>query len=344
MLRNIACLVFGNFKLKLGALAVAVMIWLFAAQRLTEQVDLTLDLTIDEPPSYQIISPPQERVRLRIAGPGSLVRRLRSEATQGYLKLSHALKPEDTEDGWMTMQPSANWLNIPEDELVQLDIRGVQPRRVRFLVSEIVDRLMPVKVQFSGEPRSGYEIGEARVVPSDVKVRGPQWMLDKLQAVRTRPFGIGGIDASFSGRVQLVAEEEVEVSGQAVKVPLSLSTEAVRVYVDVKRQSVEKTFENVPVGVWTTLNFPYAVQVEEGANVAITVSGLPREVSGIERESIQAYVDLTSLATEEIPVGKSHLYKEKVRIKLPEGVSVSSARADPESLTVTLRNQGPVSE
>jgi len=344
MQRTIYSLILGNLKLKMAALAVAVMVWLFAAQRLTEQADLTVDLVISVPSSYQILSPPQARVRLRVSGPGSLVRRLRSEATQGYLNLSHNLTMEEVEDGWMTMRPSADWLTIPEDEYVQLDIRSIQPRQVRFLASKNVDRLMPVKVQLAGEPRAGFEIGDLRAVPSDVKVRGPQWMLDKLQAVRTKPFGISGIDDSFSGRVQLVTEEEVEVSNRNVQVPLSLSMEAVRVYVNVKRQSEERTFDNISVGVWTTLNFPYAVQVEEGAAVTVRLAGLPREVSRIERESVRAYVDLTSLASEEIPVGKSHLYKEKVRIKLPDGISVSTTEADPESLTITLKNPGPTSQ
>lgn len=166
-------------------------------------------------------------------------------------------------------------------------------------------------------------------------------MLDNLEGVRTRPFGIGDIDASFSGRVQLVTEEELEVDEETVQVPLSLSMEAVRVYVDVKRQAGENTFEGIPVGIWTTPDFPYSVEVEEDTAVKVTVSGLPREIGRIEKASIRAYVDLTSLAEEEIPVGKSHLYKEAVRIKLPDDVSVSSARASPESLTVTLRNPGP---
>ena len=344
MFRRIVSLVFGNFKLKISALGVAMMIWLFAAQRLTEQADLTVDLVIDAPAAYEIISPPQERIRLRVTGPGSLVRRLRAESTQGYLKLSHTLTQDEVEDGWMSMQPSADWLNIPEDELVQLDVRGVQPRRVRFLVSKIVDRLMPVKVELSGEPRAGYEIADVRMAPSDVKVRGPRWMLDKLQAVRTKPFGIGGIDASFSGRVQIVSEEEVELNDQKVQVPLSLSIEAVRVYVDVRKQAQERTFEKIPVGVWTTVDFPYVVQLEESATATVTVSGLPREVSRIEKESLRAYVDLTSLAAEEIPVGKSHLYKEKVRVKLPEGVEAGDVKTDPESLTVTLKNPGGSSQ
>lgn len=341
MIRRALALVFGNYKLKLSALVAAVVIWLFATQRLTEQADIPVELNIQAPPGHQILHLAQNRARLVIAGPGSLVKKLRTEAGQGYLKLSHRLSEEEAEDGWTRLELAADWLTIPEDELVQLEIRRIQPGRVRLLTSRITDRLLPVRVQLTGEPRTGYEIGSVTAVPSEVRVRGPRWVLDEIEGLRTRPFNIAGIDSALSFRAQLESEEQVTVDDQSVRVPLSLSTETVRVHMDLTRQAKERTFQNVPVARWTPFDFPYVVEVEEKPQVTVTVSGLPQEVDRIEQGSVGAYVDLRSLAGEQIPVGKSSPYREKVRVKLPDDVSVGSVQAEPESLTVVLKNPGP---
>jgi len=341
MLKKLSRAVFGNLKLKLLALVISLAVWFYAARQVTEELDLFVPVHIQTTPGYQILKQSSEFVRLRIAGPQSLAGRLRTESAQGYLKMSPALNQEQLRKGRARLRAEPAWLNIPESELIQLRVTYQSPSEITVYVSPITERTLPVREQLMGEPRTGFEIVGTSVVPSRVKVRGPELALERLEYIQTQPLVIWNIDSDFRrDDVALLTEDTVELdNGEEAPVQLQLSSKTVSVKVAVSAQEQERPFEDVPVEFLMPLAFPFEVEIPpEERSISVIVRGLPHNLERLRPESFRAYIDLRDLANEKIPVGGSHPYKENVTLHLMGDVPVSSARAVPDRVTIKLKH------
>jgi len=68
------------------------------------------------------------------------------------------------------------------------------------------------------------------------------------------------------------------------------------------------------------------------------VTAAPANLKRLQPESIRAIIDLTTLADEQIEVGASALYEERVRVWLPEDVTYRAVQCEPGHVTLRLKN------
>ncbi len=342
MLKKALSAIFGNFRLKLMALIISVGIWFYADNRLAQEAPVTASLEINPPPGYVLFFQDERSARMQIVGPRSLVSRL--QLAQNYLRLTRNLTEHDLKDGWAALRVEPDWLlpNLPEREFIQLKFRSILPATVRVFASPSEKRLMPVEVKASGDPPPGFRLLEpVSVSPSEVEVTGPAVALDALSAIATEELPLWNVRTD--SHLPLALQNQVEVvldDGTRATATLKLTPARVvaRVYVTGEPEE-QRTFEGLLVVPMQPPGFPYEAQLVEGeARVTVTVSASPENLRKLQPESVKAYVNLSALASEQIPVGGSALYPEPVRVQLPPDVTYSTARADPVRVTLRLNN------
>lgn len=342
MLKKTLGAIFSNIRLKLWALLISVGIWFYASSQITEETTARASLKITAPPDYALIYPSADMARMTIAGPRSLLSRMRGDLD--HLQLSYNLSDKEAAAGWSTLKIGADWLlpRIPEEQYVQLALREVSPAEVRVFVSPIRERTLPVTVHTSGAPPVGFRLADTPTCsPSQVKVSGPAVAVDAMKSVETSELGLYDIQGSVRKRLSL--ENEVPVTldnGVKVSVPVSLNPSMVDASVQIVGEEERTgTIENVPILLLASPGFPYAAEFAQGEDtVSVLVRASPTNLKKLKAESVKAYVDLGKLSQERIEPGGSAPYKEKVQVSLPEEVTYSMAVARPDRVTLLLKN------
>ncbi len=342
MFRGTFRAIFGNFWLKLLALIISVGMWFYANNSLIDQKDFDARVTVIPPDGHKIVLQKQQDVRVRVSGPRSVLDRVENDIIHN---LTRTLTVQELKDGWAKLPVDRDWLRftLPESDIVQLRFKYVTPPEVDVFVSPIrMAVVLPVKIQTSGMPAAGFRlVPEPEATPSEVTVRGPAVAVDGMKFVPTASIPVYGSRSDIYQPIALTEDVEVALdSGDRVTVHLALSQTAVdaRVYVS-GEQEQEQRFDNVPIALTVLPGFPYGVELLEGeVNVSVVVTASPANLKKLKPESIKADVDLTTLADEQIEVGGSAPYKERVRVWLPPDVTYRAVRCEPERVTLLLKN------
>jgi len=344
MVKRMLRAVFGNFRLKFWALVIALGIWFYAASRMTEEVTVRMALDVKPPSGYVLIHQDPKAARVSVAGPRSLLARVRSDLTQGFVRLSYAMAAQDLFGGQATLDITPDWLrpSLPEGDFVQLRFRNITPSEVKVAASAVRERVLPVKVRAIIETAPGYRLVEPpSSSPAQVTVRGPAAALDAMDSVPTAELALYDLQADVHRPVGLQGEREVTLAtGQTVSVPLELRPQGViaNVYVS-GEEDRQETFDNVRVQLLVPPDFPYQAELAEGdRTVSVRVAASPGQLRRLRRESVQAYVALAGLAGERIELGGSAPYKEPVLVLVPPEVTCTMARAEPARVTLVLKN------
>jgi hypothetical protein len=336
--------IFDNFRLKLWALVISMGIWVYASSQITEEATFRAALHIIPPPGYAVVYQSDASARVTVAGPRFLLARLRSDLSENHLTLTHDLADSEAVGGWATLKIVADWLmpRLPEREYVQLRLREAIPAELKVLTDRIKQRALPVVVRASVQTAPGFRLAEGpSCSPSHVQVRGPAAAVDALEAVSTRELTLYDIQADVQQEVSLQTDVEVALdNGERASVPVEVDPPKVTARIRVSgEEEQEQVFEQVPVWLLAPPQFPYVAELPPGAaEVSVVVRASPTNLRRLRRESIRAYVDLAKLAAEPIEPGSSHPYTEKLRVSLPPDVTAGMARAQPDEVTLRLKN------
>ena len=347
MLKKATEAIFGDFWLKLTALVISLGIWFYANSRLTEEIALRAVLEVTPPPGYALIHQNARSARVTISGPRSLISRLEGEfgRNQFQLKLATVLTEEDVTNGMASLKPDRRWLrtDLLERELVQLKVGDISPKEVKVFVSPVVERRLPVDVRVSVHPAPGFLLAEPpSATPPEVTVRGPTIALDSMRSVPTVELTLyEDVRSDLRRRVGLETQVPVILAdGTTVSVPLEVSPPTVSAHIAITGEpEKEKVFPDVPLAFMQPARFPFAAAFGEGEErVDVIVRASAAELAKIEARQVRAYVDLSSLADEQVPPGAAVPYRERVRVELPPEVVYTTARAEPDRVTVLLKN------
>lgn len=97
---------------------------------------------------------------------------------------------------------------LVRDMAVQTGVKGVtvSPGRVSVTVpvTALPARALPVRINLTGTPAQGYEMGEILVQPAQVQVTGPQQVIENIAEVRSLEVDITGATEDVEREVVLV--------------------------------------------------------------------------------------------------------------------------------------------
>ncbi len=327
-------------QLKVVALIVAIVVWVYANSRVQQEVSLRAPVEIRVPDGYELVYQSHEEINLRLRGPQYIINRRQEQAALGNLTLRVPLSPEEVAGQTVEVNARPAWLNIPDTELVRMEVLSMRPSDLRVRISPIVTKQIPVNVELSGMPRRGYQIKETSTVPPEVEVTGPKIVVEQLEKVSTEEVALWDVSSGFRRMVRLQTRAMVPVeTGKEVPVDFRVKPTSVAVHVKTGREEVERTLEKVPVRLMMPPDFPFRVQVGEGeSHVKVVISGLPQQVENLTRDALMAFVDVSKLAGETIQPGEKALYKENVQIRQLGDPNVQVQSVIPAKVTTILKN------
>jgi len=197
---------FANLGIKVLALLFAMAVWFFIASGREASRDVAAPVELKGVPEGVMINGPEPAtVSLRVAGKGRDLFRVRPEDFSVVLNMS------DRKVG-------THVFDITPGDVIYSGGAGITVEKIlseKAVIVELerrVTKAVPVKVAFSGSPRSGYYLGLPEVQPPRATLYGSASVLEKVRAVSVA-VDAEGRDAPFVAEVPIRAPAGITLVG-----------------------------------------------------------------------------------------------------------------------------------
>jgi hypothetical protein len=291
------------------ALSLAFLVWLYTRSRDQETLDnvpvpVEIGLAVGQLDQYDLEVAGQSRVPVSFTGPPSCIRELRGLLQRGAVQVDLTLTVPEERRGEAryhdTVRVQASDVPVPPG-VVAMVAEG--RNRIPVTLRRLVELRLPVRLDYVSDDR----IGQLKLEPATVLVRGPQDVLERARAVPTTPYTLAAPpeptstrEAWVRGQVPLVKELE----GRPIRcVPAAV---AFRIRFPPRRKVYD--LANVPIKFLCPGDFALRPRFgcEHPGKLKLRVTG-PAD----EPPAVQAYLDLT---VGEFGPGRN---VERLQIQLP---------------------------
>ncbi|HOO76822.1 MAG TPA: CdaR family protein [bacterium] len=300
-----------NLWLKIFALAGALVLWYMGSREVYVPETVEVPVELDLPEGYTAVSvtPPAVRVEVEYPKDGEV-------PDVNSLRVVHTIG-SGVEPGVIAFNLTAADIRTPS----RVRFTSVSPSGIRVRVDRMTEKVLPVKIVYTGRPRSGYRIEDTSISPSEILVPGPESLLNEMKEIKTRPLSVLGRSVSFGASATLEP-----LPGYTGKVPL-----AVNVYTTIGPELKQKRFADIPVRVMMGAGNPEGVILDPD-RVTVVLSGRERDIDSAAPGDISAYIEVIGLA--------SGTYELPLKTRLPPGLNLD--RAEPRTIRVTTERSAPV--
>jgi YbbR domain-containing protein len=184
-----------NWRLKLLALFMAVMLWAATARDSTSEIGVDVPLEYQNvPANTEVITDTTNTVEVRLRGPSALIKEISS---QDILTTIDVGKMEKGSEKIVTL--TKEHVRGP----FGVDVVGVNPARVRVTLEPTVSTQLKIVAAVTGAPADGYRVQQVFVTPDSVKVEGPANRVRLMENVQTTPVDVSGKRESIRQTVDL---------------------------------------------------------------------------------------------------------------------------------------------
>ncbi|HET9201376.1 MAG TPA: CdaR family protein [Dehalococcoidia bacterium] len=305
-----------SFRENAGLLGISIVLaiglWMFVTNEenpdRTDDFPFPLAVEAVNVPENLAVFGPLDPVTIRVTAPEDTFEDLEVEDFRAVADLSNAVSGEAQVP--VTVDYTGGRRNV--------DIEGVSPSTVTVNLQPLVEREFPVRVDVTGPPPLGLNVGDIEVTPEEVTVSGPEEAVALVDEV------IGEVDLGSVGVALEAFETQVELVPRSSQgftvVGVVLETQTADAVIEIERETLQQT---VPVVVETTGTPAAGFRLSD-----LNVTPLTVVISG----PLQALADLENISTEAIDLNDaSESFTEEVALDLPDDVS-----AVPDSVTVEV--------
>ena len=203
--------------LRMMAVALAILLWLLVTveRRGERPAEKVVEATVTyNPPPGMVILDPEARVRVRLRGSESAIRRVNPYQIDVQVEI------EEAREGLVVVQLQPENVLMPED----FEVISIEPNVLRLRLDHEIRRLLPVEVPLIGEPAGGAEVGRPRSTPEQILVVGPSALLNTVDRLRTNPISLDGHAFDFQeSTLVLVPDPLLQLQTQVVSVYVPMS-------------------------------------------------------------------------------------------------------------------------
>jgi YbbR domain-containing protein len=187
-------LLFENFGLKITAILLSILLWLFASSRGLSEIALDVPLEFkDVPPGLELMNHSIKVVGVNIKGQERIVRTIRSSDIRAFVDLSKAKKGESI------YSINKNNIKLPPG----VTATNITPSYVKVSIEESVTKTVEVRPIIVGIPGSGFYIKSISVFPERVMIEGARSRVNVVDTIKTEPLDITGIRETVSRDLEL---------------------------------------------------------------------------------------------------------------------------------------------
>jgi len=261
-----------NWKLKLAALILAMLLWTSLRVEAMDRQSLPsvpVRVQLNDPRWAQVAEPDPTTVTVDFSGPARELFSLRMDRPTVMVPVDE-VSSADT-----SVLIRAEWVRLPDRPGVTVE--AVEPRSVRLAFEPITQAAVPLALRLRGSlPESLALVEPVTASPDFVRVSGPASQVQALDSVPLRPVDLSGLEASETRRVPV---DTTGLSGAVI------SPGNVRVTFALEER-VEQSIPGIPV---VPPDGGRAVTVEP-EEMSVTVSGARSRVRELNSSVLRVEV------------------------------------------------------
>ena len=286
-----------NLPIKIAALIVAVVLWLYVMNDQNPAIDggFPVPVTIENAPEGYQLSSDTDKVTIRVRGPRSLF--VSADASDFHARVNLA----DFAEGERAYTVEAS---VPYG----FELVSISPDKMTINLDRMVEKTLKASLTISGVPASGYTVDKVIQADEAVKVQGPRSLVDQVVHVAGH-INLSGQSRDDVAQVTLVAlnTDGREVAG------VTLVPSSTEVTVKLARGLTRKVVEVQP--------HPRSDLAPNLKLEGVTVTPSRIEIAGTE----DVISKISVIGTEEFSLADVRTTeKREVRLQLPEGVTVTN--------------------
>ena len=286
-----------NLPVKIAALIVAVVLWLYVMNDQNPAIDggFPVPVTIENAPEGYQLSSDTDKVTIRVRGPRSLF--VSADASDFHARVNLA----DFAEGERAYTVEAS---VPYG----FELVSISPDKMTINLDRMVEKTLKASLTISGVPASGYTVDKVIQADEAVKVQGPRSLVDQVVHVAGH-INLSGQSRDDVAQVTLVAlnTDGREVAG------VTLVPSSTEVTVKLARGLTRKVVEVQP--------HPRSDLAPNLKLEGVTVTPSRIEIAGTE----DVISKISVIGTEEFSLADVRTTeKREVRLQLPEGVTVTN--------------------
>ena len=282
-----------NTSYKVLAVVLAVFVW-FLARKSGEPIQMSFYAPIvfkNVSPEFQVISdPPQVNIVVHTNSRDSF----NPQEIQAVLDLDKA------QEGTLSYVLTENHILSP----VKVEITRIHPSQITVRIEELIEKSFSIKSRYHGTPKKGYLLGDIKIVPDTLTMRGPRSVLEKMDHISAHEIELEGLNESATMRVEL------DLPGGNVQI-IHQNVDFYTAEVTIISLPIKKRFDNVAVYL-RNVNY---VSVINPKTFNIFVEGPEYLIRELDRNEIFGEIDLSTYEPGNYP-------KVTPKVVTPEGITV----------------------
>lgn len=170
--------------LKLSALILAVILWLFVTSKGQTEVAMNVPVEYTNIPSgIEISRNMVKSVNIVVRGHESILKNIKQENLRVFLNVGRAKKGE------AVFPVGNNDLKLPS----AISVVSVQPPAVKIFFEETASRKAVIKPAITGTPEDGYYVRSIDVSPAEIFIEGAKSEVRKTGVLKTEQIDINGL-------------------------------------------------------------------------------------------------------------------------------------------------------
>lgn len=218
-----------NWAIKIICLMVAIVIYIFHQVSMLDRKVISIPLEVKSEGALLPVSDYPSHVKVAVRAEPSDIHLVTSGGIKAILNLSNYAK-----SGSYVVPVEISLSNLLRT-IDPLEIT-VKPDKIYISLEEKSIKYIPVEIALYGIPESGYKVSSTEIVPSSVKVIGPENILENTKKIYTKKVNVKGAKTNFS-----VDTELDNVNSLLQVVPES----KFKVSVVITPEEIEKQYDNV---------------------------------------------------------------------------------------------------
>ncbi|KKM87425.1 hypothetical protein LCGC14_1269060 [marine sediment metagenome] len=298
------------------ALIMAIVLWLYAINKYTGEIEEDIQLAINTSPGLTILDTSTNVVTVSLSGPRNIIDRVSDMIKDNKIKARYDfpdMSDIQNDEFAKTIRLSRRNFNFPQE--IRLD--SIVPNEIDVILGRLANRYLEVQIEKKGIPALGYEITNEYFYPHEVLVTGPTNVLKEAEMINTKPIDINELTSGQSRTFPWTVGLEQSISflrdDKYVSVPINCE-EKVNVWFQISEQQDIKKFEKIKVNVLHPINYDFKVKLKD-EYIDLSLKGPKLMLDRLNSKDIMAFIDVSSLT----PPGP---YKQPVDCTIPEGLEI----------------------
>jgi YbbR domain-containing protein len=189
-------MLFENLGLKVSAVLIAVLLWLFVTWRGQSEVSFDVPIEFkDVPIGLGIVSVSAKSANVTVKGQDRIMKSLRPSDIRVLVDMDKARKGEGS-------------FHINKDDVklpYAMSVRSIEPSTIRVRLDETVTKSVPVRASITGTPGSGFYIKSVDVEPKSIVIQGLKTEVRKIDEIGTDQMDISGTNSTQTQELNIDA-------------------------------------------------------------------------------------------------------------------------------------------